>query len=212
MAEYELTRTPINVPQPAKSATAPNQELQLRGYNPDLLSGLVLAGANRGSKSETSTDPPSPPADDGIMTALEVASLDLQGVELVALSACESGYGSRFLPITPITLHAGFQGAIVSYGYGNGTTAETDGNSFGAATGTPTFPWTVNDGGGLIAFVGSGRFSGSGVGIQFPNNIDSGPANRYAAGTFAFSAVPEPSTFVLAVLAVLMLGLFRRVS
>jgi hypothetical protein len=119
--------------------------------------------------------------------------------------------GSRFLPITPITLHAGFQGAIGTEGYGNGSTAETDGNSFGAATGTPTFPWTVNDGGGLIAFVGSGRFSGSGVGIQYPNNIDSGPANRYAAGTFAFSAVPEPSTLVLAVLAAVMVGLLRRV-
>jgi hypothetical protein len=106
--------------------------------------------------------------------------------------------GSRFLPITPITLPAGFQGSIVTYGYGNGVTAETDGNSFGAATGTPTYPWTVNDGGGLIAFVGSGRYSGSGVGIQFPTVLDAGPANRYAAGTFAFSAVPEPSSLMLA--------------
>jgi hypothetical protein len=112
--------------------------------------------------------------------------------------------GSRFLIISQITLPAGFQGAIITYGYGNGVSAELDGNSFGAATGTPTFPWTVDTGGGLISFVGSGRYSGGGGAIQYPVNIDSGPANRYAAGTFIFSAVPEPSTFVLASFAAVM--------
>ncbi len=106
--------------------------------------------------------------------------------------------GSRFLPIGPVTLPAGFQGAIVTYGYGNGVSAESDGNSFGAATGTVTFPWTTDSGGGLISFVGLGRYDGGDSSIQFPGIIDGGPANRYAAGTFVFAAVPEPSALVLA--------------
>jgi CHAT domain-containing protein len=49
-----------------------------------LLSGLALAGANT---------PPTPDRDDGILTALEVAELELGGVELAVLSACETGLG-----------------------------------------------------------------------------------------------------------------------
>jgi len=55
------------------------------GYDPMLLSGLAVAGANRPA------DPFAP--DDGILTAREVASLDLSGTGLVVLSACETGIG-----------------------------------------------------------------------------------------------------------------------
>ena len=55
----------------------------LAGYHPDLLSGIVLAGANN----------PDPEHDDGILTAAEVGELDLRGVQLVVLSACETGLG-----------------------------------------------------------------------------------------------------------------------
>jgi CHAT domain-containing protein/tetratricopeptide (TPR) repeat protein len=54
--------------------------------NPLLLSGLALAGANRRGAAL-------PGADDGILTAEEVASMDLSGVEWAVLSACETGLG-----------------------------------------------------------------------------------------------------------------------
>ena len=54
------------------------------GQHPDLLSGLVFAGANH---------EPVGGANDGILTAAEVHSLDLRGVDLAVLSACETGLG-----------------------------------------------------------------------------------------------------------------------
>src|SRR5262249_1329779 len=56
----------------------------MSGWPPGLLSGIVLAGAN---------PPPQEGRDDGILTALEVAELDLGKVELATLSACETGLG-----------------------------------------------------------------------------------------------------------------------
>jgi hypothetical protein len=92
--------------------------------------------------------------------------------------------GSRFLPLaTPVILPAGFHGTIVAEGYGIG---EPNGNG-GLLPPPQTITWTTDDGGGLLQFVGGGR-SGSTPGA-FPANVDSGPANRYAAGTFSFSAL-----------------------
>ncbi len=54
--------------------------------NPLLLSGLALAGANRRSSA-------GPEEDDGILTAEEVASLNLGSVEWAVLSACDTGVG-----------------------------------------------------------------------------------------------------------------------
>lgn len=51
-----------------------------------LRSGLALAGANRHASATAD-------AQDGILTAEEVAALDLDGVEWAVLSACETGVG-----------------------------------------------------------------------------------------------------------------------
>jgi CHAT domain-containing protein len=55
--------------------------------NPLLLSGLALAGANRSEAGDAGLD-------DGILTATEIAALDLQGVEWAVLSACDTGVGA----------------------------------------------------------------------------------------------------------------------
>ena len=60
------------------AATAMNRQ-------PLLLAGLALTGANVREAR--------PPADDGVLLAEEIATLDLHGVEWAVLSACDTGAG-----------------------------------------------------------------------------------------------------------------------
>ncbi len=67
----------------------PEQETR-KTFNPLLFSGLVLAGANRSFDSDESDIIRT---DDGILTALELSSLNLSETKLVVMSACQSGMG-----------------------------------------------------------------------------------------------------------------------
>jgi len=59
---------------------------EMKSENPLLLSGLALAGANRRAAAGADED-------DGILTAEEIAALDLSSVEWAVLSACDTGSG-----------------------------------------------------------------------------------------------------------------------
>jgi CHAT domain-containing protein len=56
------------------------------GENPLHLAGLALAGANRRASAGADEE-------DGILTAEEIAALDLDGVDWAVLSACDTGIG-----------------------------------------------------------------------------------------------------------------------
>jgi CHAT domain-containing protein len=76
------------------------------GENPLLLSGLALSGANH-------RDAAAPDRDDGILTADEVAAMDLSAVDWAVLSGCETGLGDVRAGEGVIGLRRAFQVAGV---------------------------------------------------------------------------------------------------
>jgi CHAT domain-containing protein/tetratricopeptide (TPR) repeat protein len=73
-------------PADAAASTAVATSVKIGRENPLLLSGLILAGANRRNVV-------APGQEDGVLTAEEVAALDLTGVEWAVLSGCDTGVG-----------------------------------------------------------------------------------------------------------------------
>jgi CHAT domain-containing protein len=67
----------------------PYERTTIAGRSPLVLSGLVLAGANRRETGPLGL----PLSDGGILTAEALAGLPLHRLELVTLSACETGLG-----------------------------------------------------------------------------------------------------------------------
>ncbi len=76
----EGTRAVTGLPETRVSVSSP-------GANPLLRAGLALANANTRGASATGDE-------DGILTAEEIAALDLTGVQLAVLSACGTGLGT----------------------------------------------------------------------------------------------------------------------
>ncbi len=74
-----------------KETTSPAGSRGVGMEDPMLRSGLFFAGADRAAAGAA----PAAGLDDGVLTAYQAAQLDLQGTELVVLSACETGLGEQ---------------------------------------------------------------------------------------------------------------------
>ena len=86
----------------------PDLKLQDYTYYQSLMlySGIALAGANT---IMDSLEAQSPAGDDGILTAFEISGLDFEGVDLVTLSACETGLGETIAGEGVFGLRRAFQ-------------------------------------------------------------------------------------------------------
>ena len=87
---------------PGKSTAA--SAAKIVKQNPLVLSGLILAGANHRNAT-------APDQEDGVLTAEEVAALNLNGVEWAVLSGCDTGVGEVRAGAGVFGLRRAFQAA-----------------------------------------------------------------------------------------------------
>lgn len=122
--------------------------------------------------------------------------------------------GSRFKDLlAPVLLPAGFQGVIVADGY-NGSRAERNGN-----ISNQTQTWSFEGGPQLSGTTVARNLANGTLGpaaqLPFPTiTVNTATTAAFAAGTFQFTPVPEPSTGALWVGASLMatVGLRRTLG
>jgi hypothetical protein len=97
--------------------------------------------------------------------------------------------GYRLDPLASVVSLAPGQYSVVVWGYGSGEAngnAGCNGQVIGTCLGGTITPPTPNSGGGVIEFVGSGRFGAAGA---YPNSVDLGPFNRYLAARFTLRTI-----------------------
>jgi hypothetical protein len=104
--------------------------------------------------------------------------------------------GDAFLNVTPFLLGPGSY-SIVSL---------NDPNYNQGYFGGPNIFQTLNNLGGKISFTGPSTFDG-GTSLGLPGNTDGPPVDRYDAGTFAATATPLPSTWLMLLSGFVGLGL-----
>ena len=144
--------------------------------------------------------------DDDILVGIFNTTTSLQvgtSASLTTANTVPGGNNNRFYDIPDFVLGVGWY-SIVAVGF---DTRDMNGN-----VGIGGMGPTEYTGGGLLQFGWGGRymFDPTDTSLALPDTRDGGPPNRYDAGTFQFTAVPEPPSLALVGVVLAALGVLRR--